>query len=264
MQRRLQIADRIRQERFLHVEELAEQNRVSAVTIRGDLAYLEEQGLLIRANGGAHVVGRSAPRHAAGLTKSLQLSMMRPAASVVGKSMTVLLGPGSLPGLLPPYLPQSHHLRLIITSLDTLHTARHYAVGPVYLLGGQIHSERQEIDGPTAVQALSAYDIDLFVMEANGLNAQDMSLRVMSSQPLHVAAIRTATRSMALINPVDDNDALLSVSSLLSPGLDYIVTVDDQDRDFHRALHRHGFRRRSEDGYACLYDRGGIDPERSP
>ena len=53
LKRRLEIADLVRQEGEIRVEDLSQRLRVSAVTIRGDLNYLEQEGLLARRFGKA-------------------------------------------------------------------------------------------------------------------------------------------------------------------------------------------------------------------
>ncbi|GBR36527.1 DeoR family transcriptional regulator [Neoasaia chiangmaiensis NBRC 101099] len=246
----------------MRVEDLAEQIGVSTVTIRSDLAYLEEQGLIMRANGGAravrqfHAVRRD--QHAP-LAASQRRDMISAIVPLVGSSMTVLLGSGILPALLPPYLPASSQLRLIITSLEALPAARQYSLGPVYLLGGQCHSGRAEIDGPTAVQALAAYDIDLFVMEIAGISTPDAALRTLFSQALHAEAIRAARRTIALLNPDGASEAEVPELPVFLHDIDYLITPENPGPAISRTLHQAGFSHNAEADQARLYRKHILD-----
>ncbi|WP_323989848.1 DeoR family transcriptional regulator [Nguyenibacter sp. L1] len=231
LQRRLHIAERIRQQGQVRVDALARECGISTVTIRADLAYLEDQGLAIRTSGGARATG--AVRHGARdaqcpLSTPQHRAMAMIAARLARPPMTVLLGPGTLPALLPPYLPPAPDLNIVVTSLDALPAARQHGGGQVHLLGGQCHPDRPDIDGPAAIRALALHDIDLFVLETAWIARTGLALHANASLPLHQAAARAARATASLLD-AGRHGASTPPCAVLLQATDFLITADRPD-----------------------------------
>jgi DeoR/GlpR family transcriptional regulator of sugar metabolism len=202
LQRRLEIADRIRRHGSMRVETLSAELGVSAVTIRGDLSYLEEQGLILRTNGRARPAApdRPAPERPRASAATLR-PLLLDAAALAAEARSLLVGPGPVPAQLLPFLPPDPHRSVILCSLEALPVATTCLDGPLHLLGGRVLGDGVGLDGPEAVQALSFYRPDLFVLFGTGVAGQRLLIPHEPPGTLHLAALRQAARTMALLLP---------------------------------------------------------------
>lgn len=206
LQRRLKIADWIRQYGQMRVDELSSALKVSEVTIRSDLTYLEEQGLIVRSFGKAIAAKSTAPRDrpaSAPLTKALLVPMLRRAQALIEPDQTVLIGPGPLATQALPWLADIPGLSVILTSTEAIPLARTCLDARIHLLGGEISTDNGMLEGTNALRMLDHYALDWSIFEADALSA-DAAL-LLSAKPIErlaEAATRRSTRSVVLIgNP---------------------------------------------------------------
>jgi DeoR/GlpR family transcriptional regulator of sugar metabolism len=206
LQRRLKIADWIRQHGQMRVDELSTALMVSEVTIRSDLTYLEEQGLIVRSFGKAIAAKSNAPRdRPAGmtLTKSLIIPMLRRAQGLIGADQTVLIGPGPLAVQIIPWLADIPGIAVLLTNIEAIALARTCLDARIYCLGGEIGAESGSFEGSNAVRNLDHYPLGWAVLDADALSA-DAALLLTSkaAERLSDAATRRAERSIVLVgNP---------------------------------------------------------------
>ncbi|MDE2582776.1 MAG: DeoR/GlpR transcriptional regulator [Rhodospirillales bacterium] len=203
LQRRLKIADWIRQQGQMRVDELSAALAVSAVTIRGDLNYLEEQGLLVRSFGKAIAARAPHPRErppSAPLAKSLALPMLRLAAQVIEADHTLLVGHGDLPVQIIPLLAEIHGLTLVLASLDAVPLARHLLDGRIHVLGGELGADAVSLEGAPALRSLELFPITHVLMQAEMLgNDGGLLLASRQAQRFCAAACRHAGRRIVLL-----------------------------------------------------------------
>ena len=230
LQRRLKIADRIRQYGQMRVDELSTALKVSEVTIRGDLTYLEEQGLIVRSFGKAIAAKAGAPRDrpaGAPLTKAQLVPMLRRAQALIGPDQTVLIGPGPLATQAIPWLAEIPGVSVVLTSTEAIPLARTCLDARIYLLGGEITAESGMIEGAGALRMLDHFALGWSILEADALSA-DSALLVAAkpAERLAEAAIRRSTRSIVLIgNPALSLErrtaqlGLTGISDLILPGM---------------------------------------------
>lgn len=164
LKRRLDIAEIVRKNGEIKVDDLAEMLAVSGVTIRNDLNYLEQQGYLKRSFGGAiytaQPVGISvsydAPR-VQPLDNAIELELAKQVARQVGDEETVFLGAGSVLRKAIPFLGEYRDLCLVVNDLAHVAPARDYIDGEMVLLGGVLGSCGQTLEGELAIQSLRQY-----------------------------------------------------------------------------------------------------------
>lgn len=229
LQRRLKIADWIRQYGQMRVDELSTALRVSEVTIRGDLTYLEEQGLIVRSFGKAIAAKTSTPRDrpaSAPLTKALLVPMLRRAQALIEPDQTVLVGPGPLATQVIPWLADIPGLSVVLTSLEAVPLARACLDARIHLLGGEIAPETGAIESTNAQRMLDWHAIGWSIFEADALSA-DAAL-LMATKPverLADAATRRSARSIVLVgNPALSLERrtaqlpLASITDVILPG----------------------------------------------
>lgn len=243
LQRRLQIADWIRRDGVVRVDTISRTLGVSAVTIRADLAYLEDQGLIVRSSGTARpAVGR----HAHGDTQiapppSGSRALLLATAGLVKDRTTLLIAPGRLPAMLPAYLPPFPDLRVILTSVDALLTARQFVAGAIHILGGQLDANGMLIDGPAAVHGLAFHTIDLFILQASAITQDAVILSSDASPSFQRAAAQAARRTVILISGTQ-LDRSANAPRLPLSSVEYVILSDPADEKTVNLLNEAGFR----------------------
>ena len=203
LQRRLKIAEWIRQHGQMRVDELSAALSVSEVTIRSDLTYLEEQGLILRRFGKAVAAQAMRLRErtpASLLTKALTLPMLRLASVLVEPDQTVLIGPAALPGQIIPLLAELPGLNLLLSTLEAVPLARACLDGRVHVLGGELAPEGGALEGMSVLRNLVQYPIGLAVLEADGLSTDgNLLLPTKFSAQFLAASCSHAARAIVLV-----------------------------------------------------------------
>lgn len=164
LKRRLDIAEIVRKNGEIKVDDLAEMLAVSGVTIRNDLNYLEQQGYLKRSFGGAIYTAQSvgAPvgqevQRLQPLDTAIALELAKQVARQVCDEETVFLGAGSVLRKAIPFLGEYRELCLVVNDLAHVAPARDYVDGEMVLLGGVLEAGEQVLGGELALQSLRQY-----------------------------------------------------------------------------------------------------------
>lgn len=159
---------------FVRVSDLVRRLEVSHMTIRRDLAELEQKGYLIRTHGGAlkgevleslfsfdrRLERASAQKQAIG----------RAAARFVEDGDILFLDCGTTPFSLCAHLRQRKSLRVITTSLPVAAALLHSPGIRLSLIGGEVVGERQAVYGAAAERAIGEYHADKAFVGADGLS----------------------------------------------------------------------------------------------
>lgn len=204
LQRRLKIAEWICQHGQMRVDELSEALSVSEVTIRSDLNYLEEQGLIVRSFGKAIAAKTIQPRERlalATLTKSLSTPMLRLARRILEPDQTILVGHGTLPLQIIPLLAEIQGLAIVLSSLEAVPLARTCFDGRIHILGGEIGSDDPGIEGSTALRNLEHYPLGVALLQAELLTADGgLLLATKFAEQFGRVACRRAERTVMLMD----------------------------------------------------------------
>lgn len=161
LKRRLNIAEIVRKQGEIKVDDLAEMLSVSGVTIRNDLNYLENQGYLKRSFGGAiytaqqtsqiPVTHESSPLCA---DKMLEVEMARQLAAWVTGEQTLFLGQGSPMRKVIPFIGHHTQLHVLVNDLEHVAFAQEFLNGGVSMLGGAITAGTKVMAGEVAIRTL--------------------------------------------------------------------------------------------------------------
>lgn len=163
LKRRLDIAEIVRKNGEIKVDDLAEMLAVSGVTIRNDLNYLEQQGYLKRSFGGAiYTAQAGAPvamtREAPAVRdKALETEMARQVAAQIEDGETLFLGQGSILRKVIPFLANREELCLLLNDLGHVALAQEFLNGETVLLGGVLSGQGRIVEGDLALKALGHY-----------------------------------------------------------------------------------------------------------
>jgi DeoR family transcriptional regulator of aga operon/DeoR family fructose operon transcriptional repressor len=171
-ERRHQILRLLEHEGNVKVENLAERFAVSQVTVRKDLAELEEQGLLQRTYGGAVFSHRS--RFNISFIERVQLKagqkegIARAAIEQIHEGDTIILDGGTTTLSLAAALVGRFRSLFVITNSvpASLELAR--AGYELLLVGGQVRNHSLTLIGPVAVRTLENFHADRAFLGTSG------------------------------------------------------------------------------------------------
>jgi DeoR/GlpR family transcriptional regulator of sugar metabolism len=165
-QRHHVILERLQQEGAVQVSALAEALEVDPVTIRRDLAQLDEEGRLRRVHGGAVV--READELPE-LPSDLDRRIAETAAEFVPDESVVFLGPGTLTAEVVPFLQPRSHLTIITNALNAAWNIARQGRHTLHVIGGQAGSGYGIYGDPDRLRRIRA---DRIILEADGLDAE--------------------------------------------------------------------------------------------
>lgn len=242
--RREQIINQLYQEGSVRVEELCAFFGVSSVTIRNDLRYLERQGRLLRAYGGAMLNYRTLNRQAqlpGGIATSQSGSMIAwQAAQLIKKGQTIMLDAGPIVAQMTPWLRHCRDLRVMTNALDIACQLTAFDGVDVIVAGGHVRKHAYSLHGMSAEQQLNQYRFDWLFLSVDSLelsggitttHAEEASLkRAMCRSAKNVVAVLEASRfgriSYCQICPLSD--------------IDYVITDNRIPARYQRALTEQG------------------------
>lgn len=175
-ERRRTIERLIQQQSSIQVEELATRLDASDSTIRRDLAYLEEQGVLKRTYGGA------VPARPNLLTTSMvsipalspvQMRLGEAAARLIAEDETVFLGPGTLTLAVACHLADQHKGTIITHALDIAAYLAYHSALAVILTGGQVERQDMSLLGHLSELAMNELRADKAILSVRGIHIPD-------------------------------------------------------------------------------------------
>lgn len=206
LKRRLDIAEIVRKNGEIKVDDLAEMLAVSGVTIRNDLNYLEQQGYLKRSFGGAiYTAQAGAPvamtREAPAVRdKALETEMARQVAAQIENGETLFLGQGSILRKVIPFLANREELCLLLNDLGHVALAQEFLNGETVLLGGVLSGQGRIVEGELALKALGHYRPSRALIAVDHI-AEDGTLSVRNEVTAHLLseAVAQSKRVIAIV-----------------------------------------------------------------
>ncbi|HYD80756.1 MAG TPA: transcriptional repressor AgaR [Paucimonas sp.] len=177
-QRRQRILQLLMEHGNVQVSELSPSFNVSAVTIRNDLSFFEEQGLVTRTYGGAFL---KRPQHAPERAAAVARGVTAPgaargerigarAARLIRPGDNILIDAGTAAYRLARHLAAASGLTVMTNGLDI--AAELAATEGIRLLctGGMLDREARSFVGTQAEQGLDGYHFDKVFLDADGFD----------------------------------------------------------------------------------------------
>ena len=131
------------------VAELSRIVGISEVTLRKDLSFLEERGLLRREHGYAAMVNSDDVSKRLSFNYDIKRRIASTAAREVRDGETVMIESGSCCALLAEELLSTHRdITIITNSVFIAQFVRHKITSKIILLGGEFQREAQVMVGP--------------------------------------------------------------------------------------------------------------------
>ena len=178
-QRRLQISELVRQQGSVQVSRLADRFGVSAQTVRKDLRYLAERGVMARAYGGAidsGVIGNGTPAEPNYEAKSTSyLAEKRRigvrAAALIKPGDTVAIDSGTTAIQLAKALPDID-ITVVTNDYGVLTALASKPNINLVMLGGELRRRNMAFYGGLTVEALDALHVDKLFLGVDGFDLE--------------------------------------------------------------------------------------------
>ncbi len=227
-ERRANILHRLKNDGNVRVSELSEQFSTSEVTIRSDLAELENEGLLQRVHGGAVQTVKN--YYALDSSERLQerkvekLQIAANVASLVNDGDNIIMNSGSTNYFIAQELIQKKNLRIITNSIQISEIFSANKDIEVILLGGNLNFQYLFTYGEDTSRQLEKYKVHKTILSVDGIDFDDG----ISTYHNEVSGLCRQMMQKASINIVAADHTKLGHTALAQIAelkmIDYLVT----------------------------------------
>jgi DeoR/GlpR family transcriptional regulator of sugar metabolism len=229
IERRMNIVKVVNMHKTATVVEIAEWVGASPATVRRDLAWLDEQGLIIRTRGGATatnyssqaILRRSVPAYEQRLNEYVEekKSIGQCAAEHIHDGETIILDASSTNHYVLPYLMKKQDLTIITNSLyiskELMALAETNPSLTVICSGGTLFMRSHSFVGMIAEQALSQFFVDKAFIGLRGISLQHgLTSPFPEEIPVKRQMIKCAQQVFILADHTKFN---LTLASLIAP-----------------------------------------------
>lgn len=206
-ERRSRILNLLHTEGRVHVSDLVETFDVSEVSIRKDLAVLEERKLLVRVKGGAIVLHQSGDYDDLSISHKQQLHAHEKqligqyAASLVRNGERIILDSGTTTMEIAKNLEGLSNLTVITNALDIAITLNSYGKFTVIVLGGTMRAVSHSTVGMISEYALKNIFCDKLFLGVDSISITDgLSTPSLEEASLNQAMIDSANEVIAVFD----------------------------------------------------------------
>ena len=197
------IINKIKNEGQVKVLTLCDELKVSSVTIRKDLKFLEEKGLLFRAHGGATLYNPYTVERPVNEKEKIHLSeKMRigaAAAKLVQPNDSILIASGTTVQALAKNIQPRESLTVITSALNVALELIHHPEIEVVQLGGLLRKSSSSVTGPYAKNILADFSCSKLFLGVDGIDL-DFGLTTANVMEAHLnrEMIRVSQKTIVL------------------------------------------------------------------
>lgn len=176
-ERKKQISEMIQATGKVKVTELSSIFNVSEVTIRTDLAEMENQGLLSRIHGGA--IYSYKPYYSMNLNQRLEtnqsekVEIAEKISKLISPNDTIMLNSGTTTLLTFRKFPAEYNLNIVTNSISIALEASSNPNYNVVLVGGSVNTKYQFTYGTDAINQLKKYRADKLILSVDGIDIEN-------------------------------------------------------------------------------------------
>ena len=172
-QRQAQIAEMIRQQDEIRVDDLARHFQMTSQTIRRDLSLLCERGIARRVHGGVqrmNISGNVAYVWRQTLNSEAKQTIAREVARHVTNGVSLAFSIGTTPELVSKALLEHQHLRIFTNNLNIAMLACTNPSFEVTVAGGRLRNEDRDVMGSGMEALFVAYKVDIGIYGVAGVD----------------------------------------------------------------------------------------------
>lgn len=175
--RRSSILDILAQKGKVKVIELSKLFNVSEVTIRNDLADLDEAGLLERIHGGAVSTNKAYYRMSfhdrMKANEKEKRKIAAACAAMIDDGDTIMINSGTTTLFVVQELRNSKSLTIVTNCVSIAQEVINYDKISIILLGGNFNGQYQFTYGDDTLNQLKKYKADKLILSADGVNCKE-------------------------------------------------------------------------------------------
>jgi len=172
------IMEMVYEKKKVFVKELADKFGKSSSSIRLDLAELESRGLINRTHGGAiiktmgddYVIRKNLLRLRDETNKAAKDRIGKAVLDLISDGDSIMIDGGSTTYCVGKYLKEKHGLTIITTSYHMLPILLEIQDAKVFLAGGLIYREYEELIGDITINSLQRFNPDCVIMGIDGVS----------------------------------------------------------------------------------------------
>ena len=168
------ILNQLKERGYISTREIAREANVSEITIRRDLAKLEEKGLLTRDHRGAVKNGSTGDLFAfydkISRNSEEKNYICRIASRFIKAGDVIFIDCGSTVSLLVDYIKKIESLTVITNSLPITSELINFGNIKLILVGGEVNSSRRAIYGYSTINSISQYHANKAFIGADGIS----------------------------------------------------------------------------------------------
>jgi DeoR family glycerol-3-phosphate regulon repressor len=201
-ERQAQIAEMVRQQDVLRVDDLARHFRVTTQTIRRDLSLLCERGLARRVHGGVqrmNIPGNVAYSWRQILNLEAKQAIAREAARHVPNGVSLAFSIGTTPEIVFKALLGHEQLRIFTNNLNIAMQACTNPGFEVTVAGGRLRNEDRDVMGSGMEALFRAYKVDIGIYGVAGVDEDGTLLDFYEEEVRARQMIRDNSRSAYLV-----------------------------------------------------------------
>ncbi|WP_179320793.1 DeoR/GlpR family DNA-binding transcription regulator [Winogradskyella helgolandensis] len=176
MKRHQDILDKLTKEKHLEVLELCEMLNVSAVTIRKDLKFLEQKGLLHRTHGGASIenpyINERTVLDKEKISVEEKNGIAQMAATRIVENDSILIASGTTVQALSKFIIAKNKLTVITSSLNVVLHLIHDKNIEILQLGGYIRHSSASVIGNYAEYILQNVSCSKLFLGVDGIDLE--------------------------------------------------------------------------------------------
>jgi len=243
------ILERLVQEKKVIVSDLVDHFNVSASLIRMDLAELESRGLILRTHGGA-ILPENPQEDLIIEKKFLQLrdETNAEAKAKIGKATmelihdgdSIVIDGGSTAFAVAKNFKIKRGLTIITTSIHLLPTLLDIPDAKIYLTGGLIHRELEDMIGDISQDSIGRFTPDIGIMGIDGISiTKGLTSTDPAIAPLKRKMISVSKNTIVVCDSTKlGKVCLLHVASL--EDIDAVVTDENADPETVEKIEKQG------------------------
>lgn len=172
------ILEKLNKSGIIKVADLTDELEATEMTIRRDLRFLEERGLLIRIHGGAKLkeyirFEELSPSEKRSINTKHKIEVARIAASLINDNDNIYIGPGTTTEYMYDYI-EARNVKVITNCLNIFEKFKDDDRFEVILIGGRLRKRTSTFVGAFANEALSKIRVKMSFIGANGISGNDI------------------------------------------------------------------------------------------
>ena len=238
-ERRNKILDLVTEKESISVGTLARALEVSLVTVRADLAALEEEGALLRSHGGASPAFHPAIAQRMRNRREAKAAIAKAAAQYVEDDDTIMIAAGTTTALIPRYLRGKRNVHIVTNNTLLLPYVRTNPLLQVTLVGGTFRPAEESLTGPLTMEAVERFHVARAFL---GIDGADPRLGVFANSVESAGFVRQMASHAAQIIVLADSAKFQTpgfVHILPFDRIDLLITDDQLPADVERYLLEH-------------------------